>query len=475
MIHAVFPADTPRSRREFLHRAAGGFGALALAGLWAEANAASAPAGDPLAPRLGHFPARARRVIFLFSTGGTSHVDTFDYKPKLFADHAKTITVDSWQGKSGQFTRHLKKPNWAFRPRGKCGSMVSDLFPHLGEVIDELCVLNAVEGDHTGHDKATMGMHTGSFNFARPSVGSWVSYGLGTENRNLPSFLVLAPAAPYAGAQTWGSDFLPGCHQGTHIVPGKDPLPDLKPRVPARELQEMELELLGKLNRAHRERREADLALDARIRSFETAFGMQREAPEAFDVTRETEQTLRLYGIDRNTTAGFGWQCLVARRLAERGVRFIELIDTGSGSASNWDSHGDMAAHEPLARAIDRPVAALLTDLKRRGLLDETLVVWTTEFGRTPFNTSPDHKGREHHHQVFSSWLAGGGVKGGIVYGKSDDYGIRVAEGRVHVHDLHATILHLLGLDHERLTYRHAGRDYRLTDVAGEVVRPILA
>jgi hypothetical protein len=467
------PPDLSLTRREFLHRAAGGFGALALAGIWAEA--AAADNADPLAPRPGHFPARAERVIFLFSTGGASHVDTFDYKPKLFADHGKTVTVDNWQGKSGQFSRFLKRPNWSFRPRGRSGIMVSDLFPNLGGVIDDVCVLNAVQGDSTGHDKATLGMHTGSFNFARPSIGAWVSYGLGTANRNLPSFLVLAPAAPYAGAQSWGSDFLPGCHQGTHVVPGKDPLPDLRPRVPSRELQEMELELLGKLNHRHLERRAVDLALEARIRSFETAFGMQREAPEAFDIGRETDETLRLYGVDRNTTAGFGWQCLVARRLAERGVRFLELIDTGSGSASNWDSHADMAAHEPLARAIDRPVAGLITDLKRRGLLDSTLLVWTTEFGRTPFNAAADAKGREHHHLVFSSWLAGGGVKGGLVHGRSDDYGIGVAEGKVHVHDLHATILYLLGLDHERLTYRHAGRDYRLTDVSGQVVREILA
>jgi hypothetical protein len=414
-------------------------------------------------------------VIFLFSTGGASHVETFDYKPRLYADHGKTITVDNWQGQPGQFKRYLKKPHWSFKPYGKSGIPVSELFPHLGSVIDDVCVLNAVEGDSTGHDKATLGMHTGSFAFARPSMGAWVSYGLGTENRNLPSFVVIAPDPPYAGSQNWGSDFLPGCHQGTQVVPGDRPLPNVTPRVPARELQEMELELLGTLNRKHQQHRAADLALEARIRSFETAFGMQRQAPEAFDISRETDQTLRLYGVQRGATRGFGWQCLVARRLAERGVRFIELIDTGSGSASNWDSHGDMNAHAPLARAIDQPVAGLLTDLKRRGLLESTLVVWTTEFGRTPYNAAADAKGREHHHQVFSSWLAGGGVKAGLVHGKSDEHGIAVAEGRVHVHDLHATILHCLGLDHERLTYRHAGRDYRLTDVAGEVVRPILA
>ena len=469
------PMLTACSRREWLTRAGGGFGALALAGLCAESNAAEARTVDPLADRPGHFAGRAKQVIFLFSTGGASHVDTFDYKPRLFTDHGKTITVDNWQGKLGQFARFLKKPNWEFKPRGQSGVPVSDLFPYLGEVIDDVCVINSLSGDHTGHDKASMGIHTGSFNFARPSIGSWVSYGLGTENRNLPSFVVIAPAPPYAGAQTWGSDFLPGCHQGTHVLPGKDPLPNIMRRAPSEELQTLELELLDRFNRDDLRRRGADAALEARIRSYETAFGMQKEAPEAFDIGRETDETLRLYGLERNTNQGFGWQCLVARRLVERGVRFIELIDSGSGSAANWDSHGDMMAHAPLAKMIDQPIAALLRDLKRRGLLDSTLLVWTTEFGRTPYNAAADAKGREHHHQVFSSWLAGAGVRGGMVYGQSDDYGVAVGENRVHVHDLHATILHLLGLDHERLTFRHAGRDYRLTDVAGNVVRPILS
>jgi hypothetical protein len=456
-----------------LQRAAGGFGAIALAGLLAE-DAKGAAAQDPLAPRPPHHPARATNVIFVFSTGGASHVDTFDYKPKLFADHGKSIAIDNWQGKLGKFERFLKRPNWEFKPHGQSGTPVSALFPHLGDVIDELCVINSIEGDHTGHDKATMGMHTGSFNFARPSIGSWVSYGLGTENQNLPSFLVIAPAAPYAGAQTWGNDFLPGCHQGTHVIPGPKPLPNIERKTASEDLLAAELALRAKLNARHLQQRPDDAALDARIKSFETAFGMQREAPEAFDINRETDATLTLYGLKRGATAGFGWQCLVARRLVERGVRFIELIDTGSGSASNWDSHGDMNAHAPLAQAIDQPLAALIADLKQRGMLDTTLVVWTTEFGRTPYNTSADAKGREHHHQVFSSWMAGGGVKGGQVYGESDDYGIAVGKDRVHVHDFHATILHLLGLDHERLTFRHAGRDYRLTDVHGNVVYDII-
>ncbi len=463
-------SSIPTSRREFLRAASGGFGALALSGLWSELHAAPS---DPLTARPGHFPPKADRVIFLYSTGGVSQVDTFDHKPKLTADHGKSITASRWLNKPGEFQRFLIKPRWAFKPYGKSGTLVSDLFPKLGSVIDDVCVLNAMHCESDGHDKATLAAHTGSAQFARPSVGSWVSYGLGTTNRNLPSFMVLAPAAPYAGAQTWGSDFLPACHQGTHVIPGKEPLPNLHPRVPSVELQQMELELLGKFNRSHLQRRAADQALDARVRSFETAFGMQREAPEAFDLAGETEETLKLYGVERGATAGFGWQCLVARRLAERGVRFLELIDVGS--SNNWDSHGNMGDHERLAKAIDQPIAGLLTDLKRRGMLERTLVVWTSEFGRTPFHQDANHAGREHHNLVFSSWMAGGGVKGGIVHGKSDEYGILPAEGPVHTHDLHATMLHLLGIDHERLTFRHAGRDYRLTDVHGKVVQEIIA
>ncbi|MFN8855332.1 MAG: DUF1501 domain-containing protein [Planctomycetaceae bacterium] len=460
----------PATRREFLQRASGGFGALALAGLLAgEAPAA----GDPLASREPHFAPRADRVIFLYSTGGTSHVDTFDYKPQLIADHGKKITASRWLNKPGQFERFLIKPRYKFSQHGQNGIWVSELFPNLAGVIDDVCLLNAMHCDSDGHDKATLAAHTGSAQFARPSAGAWVSYGLGTPNRNLPSFLVLAPAAPYAGAQTWGSDFLPACHQGTHVVPGPEPLPNLKPRGPAPDLQGLELELLGQLNRRHLESRSADLALDARVRSFETAFGMQREAPEAFDLSQETEATHALYGLERGATSGFGWQCLVARRLVERGVRFLELIDVGS--SNNWDSHGNMAYHERLSKAIDKPIAGLLTDLKQRGLLDRTLVVWTTEFGRTSFHQTADHPGREHHNLVFTSWLAGGGVRGGFVHGQSDEHGILPAEGAVHTHDLHATILHLLGLDHERLTYRHAGRDYRLTDIAGRVVTEILS
>lgn len=417
---------------------------------------------DPLSPRAPHFPAKAKRVIFLYMSGGVSHVDSFDPKPKL-------ITADGQKGPQGFF----KKPNWAFRKHGQCGTDVSDLFPHMAGCVDDFCLIRSMRADHGNHFEATLGIHTGSVTFSRPSIGSWVSYGLGTVNQNLPSFVVLAPYLPYAGGQVWSSDFLPACHQGVRVVPGAEPIPDINRRLASAELQEMELGLLQSMNRRHQRSRESDPMLAGRIKSFETAFGMQIEAPAAFDISKEPDSTLALYGINRSTKAGFGWQCLVARRLAERGVRFIELID--SGSNNNWDSHADMADHARLARNVDQPIAGLLKDLKSRGMLEDTLVVWTTEFGRTPFVEHADNKGREHHPGVFSSWLAGAGVKPGMVYGKSDDFGVKVAENEVHVHDFHATILHLLGLDHERLTYRHAGRDFRLTDVAGNVVKPILA
>jgi len=438
-----------------------------------EARAASIKSSaDQLSPKQPHHAPRAKRVIFLYMTGGVSHVDSFDPKPELFANHGKKITVDNWQGKLEEFTRYLKKPDWKFKPGGQSGIEVSDLFPHMRGIVDDLCVIRSMESDHTNHYESTLGMHCGSWEFARPSIGSWVSYGLGTVNRNLPSFVVIAPKTPYAGAQTWGSDFLPGCHQGTQLIPGDNPIPNLRRRVASSKLQELELEMLAKANQRHLDQRPAAAALDARIRSFETAFGMQREAPEAMDLSKESEATLKLYGIQPGQKTGFGWQCLVGRRLAERGVRFIELIDVGS--SNNWDAHGNMNTHGPLARNVDQAIAGLITDLKLRGMLDETLVVWTTEFGRTPYHEKADHPGREHHHQVFSSWLAGGGVKSGLVHGSSDEHGIAVAEDRVHVHDFHATILHQLGLDHEELTFRHAGRDYRLTDVHGNVVKEVL-
>ena len=446
--------------------ATGGGGSGGPTGLGTGANAAPA---DPLAAKPSHFLGKAKNVIFLFMTGGVSHVDSFDYKPRLVADAGKT--GPSWKGGP---PRYVKPPVFDFKPRGKSGTMVSDLFPYMAGVADELCVINSMKGDHGNHFEATLGVHTGSVTFARPSIGSWVSYGLGTLNQNLPSFMVIAPHLPYAGGQVWASDFLPACHQGTRVVPGSDPIPNLQRRLPSADLQDMELSLLASLNKNHLAKAGgADPNLAARIRSFETAAGMQQQAPDAFDLTKESDATLDLYGLKRGSTQGFAWQCLVARRLIERGVRFVELIDVGAGN--NWDAHGDIKTHVPLAKNVDQPIAGLIRDLKSRGMLDDTLVVWTTEFGRTPLVDKADQKGREHHASAFSSWLAGGGVKGGITYGHSDDYGVSVADQQVHVHDFHATILHLMGLDHERLTYRHAGRDYRLTDVAGNVVKDVIA
>ena len=429
---------------------------------------------DPLAPKKSHHGAKAKNVIFLFMSGGVSHVDTFDPKPRLQTDVGKQVELDhpETRNRPGYEKLFLKRPQWEFRPHGDCGTEVSSLFPYVAGCVDDIALIRSLHCDHSNHYNATLGMHTGSFNQARPSIGSWVSYGLGSPNKNLPSFVVIAPFSPYAGGQVWGSDFLPGSHQGTLVVPGAEPMRNIKPRV-SNARQQRELAALAELNRRHAAERANDSALEARIRSFETAFGMQMAAPEAFDLSKETDETLALYGLPRGGTAGFAWQCLAARRLIERGVRFVELIDTGS--SGNWDSHGDMMDHVRLAKNVDQPIAGLLKDLRRRGLLNETLVVWTTEFGRTPFNNNAEAKGREHHSWAFSSWQAGGGAKPGVVYGSTDEHGIRVAENGVHVHDFHATILHLLGLDHTKLTYRNAGRDFRLTDVAGRVVQEILA
>ncbi len=473
------PVATPACRfdphrRGFLRSLVGG--SLLFPGLVSQLLAEDASRGgsvDPLRAHAPHFEPKAKRVIFLYMSGGVSHVDSWDPKPKLFADAGKTISVDEFQGRKGDFKMFAKRPQWEFSRHGRCGTEVSSLFPHMAGCVDDLCVIRSLKSDHTNHYEATLGVHTGSFTFARPSLGSWVSYGLGTENRNLPSFVVIAPRTPYAGSQVWASDFLPGAHQGTLVVPGAEPVANLRRRVATDRLQELELAAMAKMNREHLATRAADPLLSARMKSFETAFGMQMELPDVFDLSRESDATLALYGLERGSTKGFAWQCLVARRLAERGVRFVELIDVGS--SDNWDAHGDMLTHAPLAKNVDQPIAGLLRDLKQRGMLDDTLVVWTTEFGRTPFNATADHRGREHHHWVFSSWLAGAGVKAGTVYGESDDYGINVGRNPVHMHDFHATLLHLLGFDHERLTYRHSGRDFRLTDVAGEVVPGLLA
>lgn len=395
-------------------------------------------------------------------------MDTFDHKPKLFAADGKTMGIGG--GLSNQ-QRTLLKPGWDFKPGGQCGTLVSDLFPHIRECMDDICLINSMRGNDNEHYNATLGIHTGSFFTARPGIGAWVSYGLGTINQNLPSFMVLAPQMPYAGTQIFSNDFLPAYHQGVRVIPGKEPILNLNRANPQARLQEMELAFSGALNNKHLADRAGDGDLAARLKSYETAFHMQTEAPEVFDLAKETDETHDLYGMKRGQTDSFGWQCLVARRLVERGVRFVELVD--GSSSHNWDQHGDMAEHAGHAKNIDQPIAGLLKDLKRRGMLDDTLVVWTTEFGRTPGVDGT--KGRGHHSACFSSWMAGAGVKAGTSWGSTDELAATVADREVHVHDFHATILHLLGFDHTRLTYHHGGRDYRLTDVHGDVVKGILA
>jgi hypothetical protein len=426
---------------------------------------------SPLRPRKPHFEGKAKSLILLYMSGGVSHIETFDPKPQL-AVHAGEPAPQA-AGPANHNVKHLLGPNWSFRPGGTCGTPVSDLFPHLRECMDDICLVRSMHSDHISHMEATLGIHTGSFSVKRPSLGAWVSYGLGTINQNLPSFVVLAPKLPYGGDQCWTADFLPAHHQGTRIVAGAEPIANLTPQDPT-SIQQRELVFLQQMNRQHLSSRSTDSTLAARIQSFETAFGMQQEMPEIVDLSRETAETLALYDLQPGQTTGFGWQCLMARRMVERGVRFIELIDSGSDVPNNWDSHADIRnQHPPRAKDVDQPIAGLLKDLKRRGLLDETLVVWTTEFGRTPHDDGP--QGRSHHPRAFSSWLAGAGVKGGMIYGQTDDLGYTVVDQEVHVHDFHATILHLLGFDHERLIYRHAGRDFRLTDVFGNVVYDLLA
>ena len=453
-----------KSTRRNMIRSLAGSGLL-LPGLLAELIADELPQRlDPLAPKAPHFSARGKRVIFLFMTGGVSHIDTFDPNPELNARHDREYRLG----------RYYKGSGWKFRRYGESGIEVSDLFPHIGSVIDDITMIRSmtnINGDHFG---ATIGIHTGSATFNRPSIGSWVSYGLGTENANLPAFMVISAGLPYAGGQVWGSDFLPAVHQGTRVIPGPEPIANLHNRSSSA-LQRTKLDMLAYLNQQHLKGREADMQLTARIKAFETAAGMQLAAPDIFDLRQESKATLDLYGLQPGDTSTFAWQCLIARRMVERGVRFVELIDGDSAVDRNWDAHAELDKYDRLARNVDQPIAALINDLRSRGMLDDTLVVFTTEFGRGPFVPTPGTNGREHHARVYSSWLCGAGVRGGFVFGSSDELGDRVDENEVSVHDLQATILHLLGMDHERLTYRHAGRDFRLTDVHGRVVHEILS
>jgi len=449
------------SRREMLGRLGVGFGMTALAGQLAFAQSA----------RPGHHAPRAKRVILLFMDGGPSHVDLFDPKPRLLADQGKPLPFKKPLDSQLTHTGNLLGSPFKFKKHGRGGVDVSELLPHTASRIDDVCVVRSMVADSNCHGTAALQMHTGELIFSRPSLGSWVLYGLGSENQNLPGFVVISPNPPGPGAPLWGSSFLPAAYQGTWVADLKRPIPNLsvpEVSVPRRRGQ---LDFLNRMNGLHQQEREKDSRLEARVASFELAFRMQVEAPQAFDLETESEATKRLYGLHQEHTKAYGRQCLMARRLVERGVRFVQLFFGGGA----WDQHSDLRGG--LARncaATDLPVAGLLQDLKARGLLDETLVVWGGEFGRTPA-AEGNNDGRNHHPYGFTMWLAGGGVKGGTVYGATDEFGWNAVEGKVHVHDLHATILHLLGIDHERLTYHYAGRDFRLTDVHGHVVKEILA
>ncbi len=455
----------PLSRRNFLHSCtAAGMGALALRSqLQCAAAAGEMRSVLPAGP---HFAPKAKRLIFVFLTGGMSHVDTFDPKPALARDKGKIVDAQELRG----IAKHPLQPSpFKFTPRGESGLMVSELFPQLGGMADDLCVIRSLQTDIVEHFQASLAMHTGSATVPLPSIGAWLSYGLGTDNPNLPPYVVLCSHLPYGGSQLWDSNFLPPVHQGARVVPGPDPIPNLRPAVEDTTLRALEARMLDDLNSRFVDARPGDQALTARSQSFRTARGMMEMAPQVLDFSLESEATHQLYGLQRGDRSSFAWQCLAARRLAEQGVRAIEIID--SGASDNWDSHGDMQHHRPKAERVDRPLAALLRDLKQRGLFDETLVAICTEFGRTPFDPGP---GRSHWHRAFTCLLTGAGIRGGLAYGTSDEYGIDVVENPVHVHDYHATILHQFGIDHERLTYRYAGRDFRLTDVAGRVVKEIL-
>jgi hypothetical protein len=467
------------SRRQALQQTAVGFGSLALASLLDEVTNADAP-GKNLGmsmPGLPHHAARARRIIFLFMKGGPSQVDTFDPKPLLTRDDGKPLPFDKPRVQFAATGNLLKSP-WSFKQHGESGVWVSELFPHVARHADDLCLIHSLHGTNAAHGGALLKLHTGSDNFVRPSMGSWVSYGLGTDNADLPSFVTICPTLAHGGINNWSSAFLPAVHQGTPL--GNASVPADKANVKflsngrySRDVQRLQLDRLMAMNREHEAQTGPDAALEARINTFELAFRMQSAIPKVQDLSRESETTLKLYGIDDPVTANFGRMCLLARRFAEAGVRFIQV--THSDNMVQWDQHGNLkAGHAKNAREVDLPIAGLLTDLKARGLMEDTLVWWGGEFGRTPV-VEGTKDGRDHNPEGFTHWLAGGGVKGGFRYGATDDYGYFAVENKVHIHDLHATILHLLGLDHEKLTYRYAGRDFRLTDVEGRVVHDIFA
>ena len=459
-------------RRRFLATAAHGFGALALGDLL-RAESAPDAVGSPFLPKKPHFEPKAKSVICLFMEGGPSHVDLCDPKPELTRHDGQPLPASFGKVLTAMGTggNNLLASKRKFSKCGQSGLEFSDWLPHLGRCADDIAILRGCQADGINHVGSVCQMNTGSILAGKPSLGAWALYGLGTTNQNLPGFVVMTDGGdPLGGSRNWGTGYMPATYQGTQFRPGPHPILNLKSNLP-NERQVDKLGLIRQLNDIHRRDRAEDSQLAARQSAYELAFKMQATAPEAVDLSREPERVREAYGLNRKETAEFGHRCLLARRLVERGVRFVQVY-CGAGSA--WDAHGDLEGnHTRLCQRADRPSAALINDLKARGMLDDTLVIWGGEFGRTPMTEGKD--GRDHNPYGFSMLMAGGGVKGGIAHGATDEFGLHAVEGKVHVHDFHATILHLLGFDHEKLTFKFHGRDERLTDVAGKVVRPILA
>ncbi len=469
-------SSTIASRRDFLRATSGGLGSLVIAAMLQQEAALTladtSQNTSPLAVKPTHFPARAKRVIFLFMSGGPSQVDLFDYKPRLANGSGAKLPYElpKTEATVGLDNTRLLGPVSGFRHAGECGLYLSDLLPHTARHADDLCILRAVQADSPNHPVAIRQLHTGNLFDTVPSMGSWLSYGLGTENQQLPSYITILPQE---GERNFSSAFLPAIHQGTAIQhvessPDKAPIRHLTDSSLPQAVQRRRIDLIQTMNRRQLERLETDQQMEGVIASFELAFRMQKETPQLINFADESKETLALYGVGNKNTDQFGRQCLLARRFAEAGVRFVQV------SLGGWDHHNKISTGLPERCAVsDRPIAGLLTDLKTRGLLDDTLVLWGGEFGRTPHAQNGD--GREHNHHGFTMWMAGGGIKGGITHGETDEFGYYGVEGQVHINDLHATMLHLMGLDHERLTFVHHGRPFRLTDVAGKVVTQIIA
>ncbi|MEO2013724.1 MAG: DUF1501 domain-containing protein [Fuerstiella sp.] len=461
------------TRRDMLRASAGGFGQLALAAL--AGQRAIADTSRPISastPQLPHIPARAKRIIFLFMWGGPSHVDLFDPKPRLNAESGKPLSGKSVGSDRDQLGTVLGSP-FKFAQYGDSGIWMSELFPHLSRQADRMCVVRSMHTEGSAHGEALLRLHTGQANLVRPSVGAWVSYGLGCESDSLPAFLTISPPRGHGGVQNYGSAFLPALHQGMAIGSAETPIAqaavsNLVNKQLTPELQRKQLALIQSLNRRHLRESVVDQRIEGLIANYELAFRMQSTMPQIMSLSDESKSTLDLYGIDSEPTDNFGRQCLLARKFAESGVRYIQV-----STNYTWDHHQKVqAGHITESAKVDRPIAGLLEDLARRGMLEDTLVLWGAEFGRTPMVENGD--GRNHHPKAFTMWMAGGGAQGGLTYGSTDDFGYAPVENPVHMHDLHATLLHALGLNHEQLTYRHAGRDFRLTDVYGNVVHDIL-